>query len=1513
MNFDFSSISPTAHTIAISAYIDFLPSLQYCKPLGTSRFLKTIQCLSPNGYVVVKLLIKSSETNIDMNIYLDNLNKLKLQLKNIPNTLPFDTLIDSERATYLIRPYIRYNLYDRLSIRPFFENIEKKWIVYQLLVTLSKMHEIGICHGDLKTENILLTSWNWILLSDIGLFKPVYLPDENQSQFSFYFDTVQRHSCYIAPERFKRQTEIDELHKNSDNIKLSPESDIFSLGCVIAELYTDGLPIFSLPQMFGYKKGEYTPNLDAIEDLNVRKMIQSMINLNPKDRLTAKEYLTNFRKILFPDFFYTFLYNYMKNLSISSSFPTSDPSSSTKFQICDYRIDRLFKDFDKISLYLGFKSNIIDADEKNYNNKQQNGYGGSKNNGSLIPIELNLPGMNKHIPQNTSVIFSNNSNNDCASLILLSLLFHNVRNTTHSSYRIKACDLILAFGEQLHDEAKFDRCLPYLINMLDDPSENVQISALCCLTQLLMMIDTITPINIHVFTEYLIPKLQLFLKRSYIVGNKDNNSLSPSKYLNKSQQLNSFSDPKTFDNFGGSYVRMVFACCLPHLAMTAKKFYELSIILKTTVGVYHDPDTDSLIINDRDRNEVEFDEIIQSFEHLTIQILTDSNIYVRIALMRNIRPLCFFFGKDKTNDVILSHLITYLNDKNPQIKLAFISSIVPVSIFVGVTGLEQYILPLLVQALYGPQETIVVTLLKVLSVLINLGLIRKECFWDLINLIVVLILHPNGLIRQSVLNLIITIGNQLSLSDFYCMLYPLIRPFFQHEVTSLTWNNLYIAAHTSLSRAVYNKLIIWSLSTQDSLFWQRVDNGSKYVDIFGNTKLIFATKKNTNGSTSINNKLDDFVGNSEIPLSNLDLKNIEKLQNLGFKKEELWKIASLRSYVFKVSRLLLRVTKCTSGADMSKLVPRSVFVDVVHEYENRNETKNFIPEMIKSNSNEIKESNSKLGDSKLNIIDRTKDKNNALVLKNLQNVKPIVTTTDEIVFGESSNTAASKDNQLFEDFGDANVYDETMQLKKLTTKISFSYAGKNPFILKFLRSLDFEPDLPDYHEFGNLVDINIIEKEKIDSKNKSCVLISRLIEHKAAIVDIIIGPDHQYFISGDSSGVLKIWESKRLEIDVTGESCLSVNLGSPITSLCMMKNRHCFAVSKEDGSICIFRVDFVNSLETLRSKVYSKTSITLLRNTKIKQGDDFANNLLFNIVKNKPYLFMTTNTGKLIGLDIRSMKEAYCFQNNVLHGNIKSLAVNREQLWAIIGTDKGVIDLWDLEAGICVKSTKFKHGSYAITKIIEINSTNLFSNFKSQDKYVCFIGGTGDSDVILWDIERGQPRIVLCSNNKQAFSNVEYYSVCEVKKEVEDEILEMTIDAKYLNDDNGCTSIGYSNFGIEDFSGKIICSLQNRKVIEWDLGNFEKSRVVVDVYGKEGHAGEYPVYSETQVNAMLTFVNERYISSKNKDMTASNRIGNGPKTVSKVPCDVVTTLSYLEVPYKMILCGDRSGNINVYK
>lgn len=168
------------------------------------------------------------------------------------------------------------------STRPFLSHIEKKWIAFQLLTALRDARNRKVSHGDIKAENILVTSWNWVYLSDFASYKPTFLPLDDPSDFSFFFDTSGRRTCYVAPERFYTATTNPEISAKKSKImedndgkrdgKVTESMDCFSAGCVIAELFLEGAPLFTLSQLFKYREGEYnvdTPLIN-IEDEGIR-------------------------------------------------------------------------------------------------------------------------------------------------------------------------------------------------------------------------------------------------------------------------------------------------------------------------------------------------------------------------------------------------------------------------------------------------------------------------------------------------------------------------------------------------------------------------------------------------------------------------------------------------------------------------------------------------------------------------------------------------------------------------------------------------------------------------------------------------------------------------------------------------------------------------------------------------------------------------------------------------------------------------------------------------------------------------------------------------------------------------------------------------------------------------------------------------------------------------------------------------------------------------------------------
>ncbi|KAH8939345.1 hypothetical protein BDL97_15G033100 [Sphagnum fallax] len=183
-----------------------------------------------------------------------------------------------------------------------------------LLHALKQIHERGICHGDIKCENVLVTSWNWVYLADFyGSLKPTYLPVDNPADFSFFFDTGGRRRCYLAPERFY-EPNTDTV--TTADVPLKPAMDIFSLGCVIGELFLEGKALFDLSQLLAYRRGQYDPrpSLEKIPDVGVREMIMHMIQLNEETRFSAGECLHKWTPTVFRAYYSPLLHNFFSCL-----------------------------------------------------------------------------------------------------------------------------------------------------------------------------------------------------------------------------------------------------------------------------------------------------------------------------------------------------------------------------------------------------------------------------------------------------------------------------------------------------------------------------------------------------------------------------------------------------------------------------------------------------------------------------------------------------------------------------------------------------------------------------------------------------------------------------------------------------------------------------------------------------------------------------------------------------------------------------------------------------------------------------------------------------------------------------------------------------------------------------------------------------------------------------------------------------------------------------------------------
>jgi len=302
-----------------------IPQFLHHAVLGGGKLFKTVQCLFEDGFVVVKVHVRRGERDFDSTLrrFEARLAELhaKLPLSVAPSLLHLNKIEVTERAVYLGRQYLGLSLVDRFHVHPSLATIEKQWLTFQMLHAVAQMHASGIRHGDIKTENFVLTSWLWLFLVDLAFYKPTFLPADNPADYHFYFETSGsmvmgsnglvrtsgRRRCYIAPERFysaiterKFVEPMVGVGGGGSDGQVSEAMDVFSLGCVIAELFLNGENVlFDLPALLAYRDGSFdpTPIIHKIPYAEVRTLVTHMIQRDPTKRFAAKKYMQIWSKV----------------------------------------------------------------------------------------------------------------------------------------------------------------------------------------------------------------------------------------------------------------------------------------------------------------------------------------------------------------------------------------------------------------------------------------------------------------------------------------------------------------------------------------------------------------------------------------------------------------------------------------------------------------------------------------------------------------------------------------------------------------------------------------------------------------------------------------------------------------------------------------------------------------------------------------------------------------------------------------------------------------------------------------------------------------------------------------------------------------------------------------------------------------------------------------------------------------------------------------------------------------
>lgn len=1476
-------------------------------------------------------------------------------------------------------------------------------------------HSLDVFHGDIKTENVLVTSWNWLYLSDFSSsFKPTFLPEDNPADFSFYFDISGRRTCYLAPERFLVAGE------DPGNRHVNWAMDIFSAGCVIAELFLES-PIFTLSQMYKYRKGEYSPEhsqLAKIEDPEIRELILHMIQLEPESRYSADEYLNFWKTKAFPEYFYSFLHQYMSLMTDPSSGRTKVDAESTNRGEPDDRIERVFLDYDKISYFLGTTSQ---------GSRSQSSPADSRLTGDILPVKLDLPNGG----QSTS---KSQSQSEEGVLIFLTLVVSNLRTTSKASPRIKACDILLAFAEKLSDEAKLDRVLPYIMILLTDRVDAVKVAAIRTLTQLLEMVHVVSPVNAYLFSEYIFPKLQPFV--SSVKSN-------PS-----------------------AMVRAAYASCIASLAQSSLRFLDMIQALRSDtrltalIPVDFEPrwTEDATYHNLYDVARID---LLEYFEVHTKALLTDTDASVRRAFLGSVSSLCVFFGTLKSNEVILSHLNTYLNDRDWILKCAFFETVVGVAAYVGSTSLEQYILPLMIQSMTEPEEFVVEKVIRSLAAMADLGLFQRSTTWDVLHITVSFLVHPNIWIREATVNLVVKSTKFLSVADIHSILTHLIRPFLNVRVVGFTEVEILDALKRPMARNIYEMAFVWASKVDKGIFWKSASrDGTFSLSESGNPGLRAGRSSAYSLTSQSKNEEDD--------------QWLSRLRNLGMASEDEFKLLALRDYIWRVSMRQSRDVEPDLSPPFADIIslsqhgvtPQTVLFDKTASERSRNASlerdgsprpdasrprtiadalldasttiergSNSHQKHLRSKSQLRREIEyprpSRLGDigaessssspissspaagpgsrplsppgsdlhppsrrlssgqesssttptnvdnlSVKGVSDRIQKKSSAInLLGRNETAKAYAetSTSSANVFGKVDAPVQRGGTPQPSDL--SHAYERRpVQAASGRYRANHSYAGDDPVILRLLDNVfaeNYPTDLFDLGPYVKELDTRLpIRKANAQDSSKIWKpegnLVATFGEHSGPVNRIAVPPDHSFFITASDDSTVKVWDTTRLERNLTPRSRQTHRhaAGARVKALTFVENTYTFVSGATDGSIHAVRVDYQRVNETAR---YGK--LQLVREYQLPVAEngspEYAIWMEHFRDEGQSTLLVATNTCRILALDMKTMLPVYTLENPVHHGTPTTFCCDRRHTWLLVGTTHGILDLWDLRFRVRLKAWGLP--GWGCIRRIQLHPT------KPRGRWVCVSSsGSHGNEITVWEIEKFRCREVyqaapLNTNNDSPGGaqrgsrggntrphslNPKDFEAWPVDDDRPEGMLSRFATTSPAAGMDGAPSNGSpaSNTSIGDRmgtwafvvglntpdddkaasstsrSGFIVSAGSDRKVRFWDLARPELSMIVSGLDAvPNAQSTDKPRYELSQPGPNLTVTTEHLPGSPNSTSSGNSRKSTGlrpPRStvislqqqmLLKSHLDIIQDVAVLRQPYGMIVSVDRAGMVCVFR
>ncbi|CAB4008676.1 Phosphoinositide 3-kinase regulatory subunit 4, partial [Paramuricea clavata] len=1025
-------------------------------------------------------------------------------------------------------------------------------------------------------------------------------------------------------------------------------------------------------------------------------------------------------------------------------------------------------------------------------------------------------------------------------VLIISLVTSSVRNCVYCDSKLKCLDLLLLLAQNSNDEMILERVVPYILYLIGDSVPRVRARALWTLTQTLQLVQMLPPNEGNIFPEYILPALANFPDDQEVI------------------------------------VRIAYAENIAPIAETALKFLEMAQLR------YNNMDTEDggtqQTLRYQGSYDVELQELHEVIQSKVVNLLSDSeNIVKQTLLEKGITRLCVFFGRQKANDVLLSHMITFLNDKHDwHLRAAFFDSIVGVASYVGWQSLAM-LKPLLQQGLTDTEEFVVCKALNALTCLTELGLLQKSTLYDFTADIVVFLCHPNMWIRYGAVGFVTAVARSLSVVDIHCKLLPLLRPFVKEKIVQADQDVLLISVlREPVSRSVFDFVVrsqhitafFASLHDRQAIRY-RNEQGQKieYPRLEDGSLSHMFRKLILQG---MNDGQEDML----IHLQTVIMK-IHRSKTISSEKSEHSEdpagpgVVELKKFGNSIVRRHADlVVKTEQKADNTSSQTKNVKKTKREYYSPLNAEWN----QIFGNTNQA--SNSQTLTQQGDVVTAKKPLGRSVSLP--QSSKPKMRTNSTQSNDDAPSNPVPRPPSRTPPIQAKNKSQQSAQISQPEA------LRPGPDYKRNLR------DLVKHKREQHAEDVktrDLIEKvlnthKKGQTRRPKGTLLIHLHEHRAAVNKLHVCPNTSLFASASNDGTVKLWDTQRVEKQgMVVKSCFTFQLQQGETAtrgkvkgLAFLQGEHSLACATDKGDIYIINPDVLPGTSSTQLPQY-KALVKLNTKLDTAQGGDLVDMHQFNTASHSVLAYATVR-GLIYGWDIRTPNTIWKLQNDPALGLITSFVVDPSQYWLTAGTCNGELVCWDMRFQLPVARLTHPRGA----RVRRLSAAPL-----SQCKpswVTCSVDG--NNEVSVWNLETGACEKSLWASHAPPLSQTQVSP--------------------------------HAVYGIytspPDAGQFILTAGSDRRIRLWDL-QFPEDSCIVAGSSSDNLNDVVLKYNSRLIDGTEVF-REVYCKS-NQVMTQDDVPKRGPDKPPTGHHDCITDLAFVTNPQHFLISAARDGVIKIWK